>query len=120
MEPKLFDAEYRFICIVWDNEPISSGELAKICEKQLDWKRTTTYTVLKKLINRGLVENQNSIVKTLVKREQVQHFESTQVLGKMFDNSLPKFITAFMGEKKLSSKEVEELKHLIDLYKEEK
>jgi BlaI family penicillinase repressor len=120
MEPKLFDAEYRFISIVWDNEPISSGELAKICANQLQWKRTTTYTVLKKLINRGLMENHDSIVKTLVKREQVQHFESIQVVDKMFDKSLPKFITAFMGEKKLSSKEVDELKHLIDLYHEEK
>lgn len=115
---KLYDAEYRFACIIWENEPIASGELAKLCEEQMEWKRTTTYTVLKKLCNRGILKNENAVVTSLIKKEQVQCYESRQILEKVFDNSLPSFLTAFMSQHKISAKEAEELKKLIDEYKE--
>ena len=113
---KLHDAEYRFACIIWEHEPISSRELAKICESEMNWKRTTTYTVLKKLCDRNLLKNENAIVTSLVKKEQVQRYESHQILEKVFDNSLPVFLTSFMSGKKLTNEEAEELKKLIDDY----
>ena len=115
---KLYDAEYRFACIVWAHEPINSGELTKLCEKEMNWKRTTTYTVLKKLCERGILQNENAVVTSLVKKEQVQRYESHQILEKVFDNSLPAFLTAFMSDKKLSKEEAEQLKKLIDDYQE--
>ena len=115
---KLYDAEFRLASIVWENEPVQSGELAKLCEGELGWKRTTTYTVLKKLCNRGILQNNNSLVTALVKREQIQQYESRAVLDKNFDGSLPRFIAAFLGNKKLSAREAEEIKRLIDRHKE--
>ncbi len=115
---KLFDAEFRFACIVWEHEPIQSGELAKQCEQELGWKRTTTYTVLKKLCTRGILQNEGSVVTALVKREQVQQYESRAVLDKSFGGSLPKFIAAFLDGGKLSQKEADEIKQLIDRFQE--
>ena len=117
MDLKLYDAEYRFACIVWENEPIQSGELTRLCERELGWKRTTTYTVLKKLCTRGILQNKDSIVTALVKREQVQQYESRAVMEKSFGGSLPKFIAAFLAGEKLTEKEAEEIKSLIDRYK---
>lgn len=114
---KLYDAEYRFACIVWDHEPIQSGELAKLTEKLLGWKRTTTYTVLKKLCNRNILKNESSIVTSLVKREEVEQYESREVMEKNFGGSLPRFISAFLGTGSLSEKEANEIKELIDRYK---
>ncbi|WP_050809846.1 BlaI/MecI/CopY family transcriptional regulator [Desulfosporosinus sp. OT] len=105
--------------MVWENEPIQSGELAKLCEHELGWKRTTTYTVLKKLCNRGILQNDNSIVSAPVKREQIQQYKSHAVLEKSFGGSLPQFIASFLGNKKLSAKEAQEIKSLIDRHKEE-
>ncbi|ABR49999.1 transcriptional repressor, CopY family [Alkaliphilus metalliredigens QYMF] len=116
---KLFDAEYRFTCIVWDNEPIQSRKLANICEQQLGWKRTTTYTVLRKLCERGIMQNNNSIVTTLVTKEDVYQYESNSMIERTFGGSLPSFITAFLKDKKLSKEEVNKIKNLIDEYKEE-
>ena len=113
---KLHDAEYRFACIVWKHEPIGSGELTKLCEKEMNWKRTTTYTVLKKLCDRGILKNDNAVVSSLIKKEQVQCYETHQMIEKVFDNSLRAFLTAFMSGKKLSKEEAEELKNLIDNY----
>lgn len=115
---KLHDAEYRFACIVWDHEPIQSGDLARITEKILGWKRTTTYTVLKKLCTRGILKNEGSIVISLVKRQEIQQYESQIVLQKSFEGSLPQFIAAFLGNGRLSAKEAEEIKELIDRYEE--
>ena len=115
---KLHDAEYRFACIVWDHEPINSGELTKLCEKEMNWKRTTTYTVLKKLCDKGIFQNKNTLVTSLIKKEQIQRYESNHILEKVFDNSLPAFLTAFMSGKKLSQEEAEKLKKLIDEHKE--
>lgn len=116
---KMYDAEFRLASIVWGNEPIQSGELAKLCERELGWKRTTTYTVLKKLCTRGILQNDNSIVTAPVRREQIQEYESQAVLEKSFNGSLPQFIASFLGNKKLDAKEAQEIKNLIDRHKEE-
>ncbi|WP_089612089.1 BlaI/MecI/CopY family transcriptional regulator [Dehalobacterium formicoaceticum] len=112
----LCESEYRFACIVWEHEPLGSGDLVKHCHEKLGWKKSTTYTVLKKLCEKGVLKNENAIVSALVKREQVQKFESEQFLSKTFDGSLPQFIASFMSDKKLSSAEAEELKKLIDSF----
>lgn len=116
---KLCESEYRFAIIVWDNEPIGSGDLVVLCGKQLGWKKSTTYTVLKKLCERGVFKNEHSIISSLVEKEQVQKFESEQFINRTFGGSLPQFITAFMGGKRISDKEAEQLKKLIDSYKRE-
>ena len=115
---KLSESEYRFARIVWENEPLGSGELVKLCEQELGWKKSTTYTVLKKLCERGVFQNKNAVVTSLIKQEQVQKFESEQFINKTFGGSLPRFITAFMSDKTLSKKEADELKKLIDSFKE--
>lgn len=111
---KLFDAEYKFVSIIWDNEPINSTELVKLCADKLGWKKSTTYTVLKKLCERGILQNRDATVASLVKREDVQRYESIAVLEKTFDGSLPKFLTAFLSGRKLSEQEAEELKRIIE------
>lgn len=110
---KLFDAEMRFMNIVWANEPLSSRQLTLLCQQQLGWKRTTTYTVLKKLSDRGMVRNDNTIVTALVKREQVQQYESGAVVDRAFGGSLPSFIAAFVSGRSLSDEDAEEIRRLI-------
>ncbi|MGF7143265.1 putative transcriptional regulator [Anaerotaenia torta] len=109
---KLYDAEYKFTSLIWDNEPINSTELVRLCADQLGWKKSTTYTVLKKLCDRGILQNQDAVVTSLVKREHVQKYESNAVVEKSFDGSLPKFLTAFLGGRKISRQEAEELKRI--------
>lgn len=111
---KLFDAEYKFASLIWDREPINSTELVKVSAEILGWKKSTTYTVLKKLCERGILENSNALVTALVKREEVQKYESIQMIDKAFDGSLPKFLTAFLDNKKITAKEAEELKKIIE------
>ena len=111
---KLFDAEYKFVSIIWDNEPIKSTELAKLCADKLGWKKSTTYTVLKKLCERGILQIKDATVTSLVKREDVQKYESRALLEKTFDGSLPKFLAAFLSDRKLSEQEAEELKRIIE------
>ena len=113
-EWKLYDAEYRLMEIVWEKEPLSSTELYKACLPRLGWKKSTTYTVLRKLCERGFLKNEASLVTSLVKKEDVQRYESQAVVEKWFDCSLPRFVAAFLGERKLSEEEAEELKRLID------
>lgn len=113
-EWKLYDAEYRLMEIVWEKEPLSSTELYKACLPRLGWKKSTTYTVLRKLCERGFLKNEASLVTSLVKKEDVQRYESQDVVEKWFDRSLPRFVAAFLGERKLSEEEAEELKRLID------
>jgi predicted transcriptional regulator len=115
---KLYDAEFKFADIVWKNEPVQSGELARLCEKELGWKRTTTYTVLKKLCDRGILKNDSSTVTSLVPRDAVLRYESRTVMDKTFGGSLPAFITAFLSGGNLSDREAEELKSIIDRYRE--
>ena len=115
MEPyKLFDAEYRFMSIVWELEPVNSTQLCRVCQERLGWKKPTTYTVLRKLGDRRIVRNENAVVTALVKREQVQQYESQTLVEKAFDGSLPGFLTAFLGKQKPSREEAEELKRIIE------
>lgn len=105
--------EGHFADIVWEHAPISTGELTKLCEQELGWKRTTTYTVLKKLSDRGLFENQNGTVVVKMSREEFYAKQSECYVQQSFDGSLPGFLTAFTSRRKLSSKEIEELKKII-------
>lgn len=116
---KLFDAELKFMNIIWEREPIGSGDLVKVCNEKLGWKKSTTYTVLRKLCNRGIVKNEKTIVTAIIKKEETQRYESHEVVEKSFGGSLPKFLTAFFGDKKISREEAEELKKLIDLHRED-
>ncbi|MBP1989362.1 BlaI/MecI/CopY family transcriptional regulator [Paenibacillus eucommiae] len=115
MEPyKLFDAEYKFVNIIWDNEPVNSTELVRLCLEKLGWKKSTTYTVLRKLCERGILQNENSMVSSLLKREDTQKYESNAIIDKAFDGSLPQFLTAFLGGKKISEQQANELKGIIE------
>lgn len=118
-ECKLFDAELKFMNIIWEEEPVKSGDLVKLCSERLGWKKSTTYTVLRKLSQRNFVKNENTIVTSLIKKQETQKYESHEVVDKSFGGSLPKFLTAFFGDKKISQKEADELKKLIDSYKED-
>ncbi|HBR02077.1 MAG TPA: BlaI/MecI/CopY family transcriptional regulator [Ruminiclostridium sp.] len=116
-ELKLSNADFRLLLIVWEAEPVSSPDLCKMAETRLGWKRTTTYTVLRRLCDKGLLQNENTIVTSLIGREQVQRAESRQVVERSFDGSLPQFIAAFLGNKKLSCEEAEQIKQMIDEYR---
>ena len=119
MEPmKLYESEYRFAQLVWDHEPLTSGQLAALCREELGWKKSTAYTVLKRLCERGILQNERAVVTSLVKRDQVLQYESEQLIDRVFNGSLPSFLTAFMGGRKISEEEAEELKRLIDSHKE--
>lgn len=113
-ELKLFDAEFKFVSIIWDIEPVNSTELSKICLQQLGWKKSTTYNMIRKLEERGILKNQNATVTAIVKREQVQKLESEALLEKSFDGSLPTFLATFLKDKKLSKKEADEIKKMIE------
>jgi len=115
---KLYDAEYRFMSIIWDEEPLTSRQLVELCNDKLGWKKSTTYTVLRKLCEREILKNDNSIVTSLVKREDTRRYESQAIIEKAFEGSLPKFVAAFLEGKGLSDKEAEDLKKLIDFHKE--
>ncbi|MCL1793970.1 MAG: BlaI/MecI/CopY family transcriptional regulator [Oscillospiraceae bacterium] len=111
---KIFDAEYKFLDIIWSIEPINSTKLTKICLEKLGWKKSTTYTVLNKLCERGILKNEDATVTALINREQVQKHESETLLDKSFDGSLPVFLAAFLKGKKISQKEAEEIKKMIE------
>ncbi|MDR0381333.1 MAG: BlaI/MecI/CopY family transcriptional regulator [Oscillospiraceae bacterium] len=115
---KLFDAEYRFACIVWENEPVPSGRLAELCLEKLGWKRTTVYTVLRKLVGRGILKHEHTMVTAIAKKEDVQGYESAAVVDRAFGGSLPSFVSAFLKTKKLTPEEAAEMQRLIDAYTE--
>ena len=115
---RLCESDYRFMCIVWEQEPLTSHALVELCGQRLCWKKSTTYTTLKKLCGRGITENQNSVVRALVPKEAVQSFESDRFVARAFDGSLPCFLAAFLGGKTISEAEAEELKRLIDAHRE--
>ena len=115
---KLCDSDYRFMTIRWDNAPVSSGALVKLCNEQLGWKKSTTYTAIKKLAQKGYLINENAVVSVIIPRERVQRDESNYFVERTFDGSLPGFLTAFLGGKKISKKEAEKIKQIIDDYSE--
>ncbi len=110
----LAESELAFARILWEREPIRSGELVPICEEAFGWKKSTTYTVLKNLCNAGLFQNEKSVVTSLVSRKQYEERESWQIVEERFDGSLSSFVTAFTRRKKLSKKQIEELKRIIE------
>ena len=112
--PKIFESEYRFCLILWRNEPINSTQLAKLCHEELGWSRTTTYTVIKRLSDRGVVKNENATVTSLVSKEEVQLAEMDEMMEKTFEGSLPAFIAAFARRQELSDAEVEEIRRIIE------
>lgn len=113
-EIKLGVIESRFADMIWQREPLSSGELVKLCEKELSWKKSTTYTVLKKLCERGLFQNQEGIVTSLVSRQEFYSMQSERFVDEAFDGSLPAFLAAFTARKQLTDKEIDELQQLIN------
>lgn len=114
----LSDSEYRFLQVVWAAEPVGSGELVRLCAGELGWKKSTTYTVLKKLCEKGILKNESSTVSSAVPRETVAGDAAEAFVEKAFGGSLPGFLTAFMGGRKLTGQEAETLRQLIDQYEE--
>ncbi|MBQ4625709.1 MAG: BlaI/MecI/CopY family transcriptional regulator [Clostridia bacterium] len=112
--PKIFESEYRFCLILWDNEPISSRELSDLCKEKLGWSKTTTYTVIKRLSERGVVKNENTVVTSLVSKDEAQISEIDELVEKKFEGSIPAFIAAFAKSRKLSDKEIEEIQQIIE------
>ena len=111
--PKIFESEYRFCLILWENEPVSSRELSRLCAERLGWSKTTTYTVIKRLSDRGVLKNENTIVTSLISKEEAQASEIDELVEKKFEGSLPAFVAAFSKHKKLSEKEIEEILRMI-------
>lgn len=112
--PKIFESEYRFCCLVWETEPVNSGELARLAEARLGWKKSTTYTVIKRLSERGILKNENAVISALYTKEQVQRQESREFLDRTFGGSLPAFLAAFSGGGSLTAEEAEAIRRMID------
>ena len=117
--PKIFESEYRFCLILWENEPISSGKLVELCKENLGWSKATTYTVIRRLAERGVVKNENATVTALISKEQAQKSRLEEMMEETFEGSVPAFIAAFSKSKKLTKSEVDQLKAMIDSYEEE-
>ena len=114
MAPKIFESEYRFCLILWEHEPIKSMDLAKICKEKLEWSKTTTYTVIKRLSERGVIKNENAIVTSIISKEEAQQSELDELMDKKFEGSLPAFIAAFGKRQALSDAEIEEIRKIIE------
>lgn len=117
--PKVFESEYRFCLIMWQHEPIASAELVRLCSEQLEWKKSTTFTVIRRLIERGVLKSENSIVTSLVTKEEIQRAESRAFIEKTFSGSLPAFIAAFAKGKTLTPEEIVEIRRMIDTFQED-
>ena len=117
--PKIFDSELRFCEILWEHQPVRSSELAHLCAEKLWWKKSTTYTVIKRLTERGVVQTEDAVVTALVSRDQVQRAESRAFVERNFSGSLPGFLNAFVGGKGLTAAEADELRRMIDKFEEE-
>ena len=116
---ELGEVQLRFAELVWHYAPLPSGELVKICQKELNWKKPTTYTVLRKLCEKGLFKNEDGLVSVVMSQEEFYAARSEQFVEESFDGSLPAFITAFTSRKKLSAAEVEEIQQMIDTFRKE-
>lgn len=114
MEMKLGVVEAQFAELIWAREPLASGELVKLCEKELNWKKSTTYTVLKKLCERGIFQNNDGVVTSLLTKDEFNAVQSERFVEDTFEGSLPAFLAAFTSRKQLSAEEVEEIRRLID------
>lgn len=112
--PKVFESEYRFCLILWEHEPVKSTELVKLCEQELGWKKATTYTVIKRLSERGVVKSEDAVVTSLVSKQEVQKAEMEEMVEKTFEGSLPAFIAAFASHAKLKEEDAKRLMKMID------
>ena len=113
MDWRLGKMETRFAEIIWDNEPVTSGELVKLCQQQLEWKKSTTYTMLRRLCQRGVAQNRDGVVTTLLSRQQVEGMQSEEFLKETFQGSLPRFLAAFTSRVSLTEEEIDELERII-------
>ena len=116
---RLFEGSYRLMSLIWDNEPIGSMSLVRLCSEELGWKKSTTFTMLKKLAEKGLIKNEDSVVTSLVPREMVLRAESQRFVEQTFSGSLPEFLTAFFGGKTIDDAEAETLYALIEAHRKE-
>ena len=114
MAPKIFESEYRFCLILWEYEPIKSTELAKLCKEKLDWSKTTTYTVIKRLSERGVIRSDNAVVTSIISKDEAQQSELDEMMEKKFEGSLPAFIAAFGRIQELSEAEIAEIRRIIE------
>ena len=112
--PKIFESEYRFCLILWEREPVTTSELVKLCQEQLGWKRTTTYTVIKRLSERGVLKNEDGLVTALISKEAAQAREINELVEEKFQGSLPAFIAAFTKRQDISNEELDEVQRMID------
>ena len=117
--PKIFESEYRFCLILWEHEPVNSTKLVELCKSQLGWSKATTYTVIRRLAERGVLKNENTIVSSLVSKQQAQESRLQEMVEETFEGSMPAFIAAFSRSKKLTRKEVDQLQAFIDSFQEE-
>ena len=117
MEVELGEVQAEFAEIIWKNEPVTSRKLVELCEKELNWKKSTTYTVLRKLCEKGLFQNENGTVTSIVSKEQFNAGRSEKFVQEAFDGSLPAFIAAFTSRKKLTKEEIDEIQKLIEEHK---
>lgn len=117
-EIELGEVQAAFADIIWANEPVGSGELVKLCESRFNWKKPTTYTVLRKLCEKGLFKNEDGVVTSLLSKEEFNAFKSEKFVQETYHGSLPAFIAAFMSHKKLSSGDIDEIQKMIDKYRE--
>ncbi|MCM1302836.1 MAG: BlaI/MecI/CopY family transcriptional regulator [Lachnospiraceae bacterium] len=111
---KIYEGEYRFLSILWENEPIASPKLVQLCNEQLGWKKSTTYTVIKKLIDKGIVKNENTIVSALVTKEEVDRQDSEELLQRTSKGNIPAFFAAFLKDRKLSREDADKIRQMID------
>lgn len=116
--PKIFESEYRFCLLLWEHEPINSTKLVELCKDQLGWSKATTYTVIRRLAERGVLKNENAIVSTLVTKEEAQASRLEEMVEQTFEGSIPAFLAAFSRTRKLSRKEVDQLQAMIDNFQE--
>ena len=112
--PKIFESEYHFCLIMWEHEPVTTVELVKLCQERLGWKRTTTYTVIKRLGERGVLKNEDGRVTSLVSKEEAQAREIDELVEEKFQGSLPAFVAAFTKRQTLSAEELDEVQRMID------
>ena len=114
--PKIFESEYRFCLLLWENEPVNSTRLVALCKEHLGWSKATTYTVIRRLSERGVIQNENTIVSSLISKEEAQRSRLDAMVEETFEGSMPAFIAAFSRSKKLTKSEVDQLQSLIDSF----
>lgn len=117
--PKIYESEYRFCLLLWDHEPVNSTKLVALCKEQLGWSKATTYTVIRRLSERGVVKNENTMVSSLVSKEEAQRSRLEEMMEETFQGSVPAFLAAFSKSKKLTKAEVDQLQAMIDGFQEE-